>query len=169
MMRNGVSRYMMTGNNRLFVGIFERQGNSVYGSSKREVMGGFKMTGILMAAIITITLALVFYTIGVWSEHRSKQLKKIHLIFFWLGLCMDTTGTILMGQIAEQPIFSGKLSLHGITGMLAIILMIVHAIWATIVLVKNNEDSAKNFHRLSIAVWAIWLVPYILGMMIGMR
>ena len=38
------------------------------------------MTGILMAAIITITLALVFYTIGVWSEHRSKQLKKIHLI-----------------------------------------------------------------------------------------
>ncbi len=127
------------------------------------------MTGILMAAIITITLALVFYTIGVWSEHRSKQLKKIHLIFFWLGLCMDTTGTILMGQIAEQPMLSGKLSLHGVTGMLAIILMIVHAIWATIVLVKNNEDSAKNFHRLSIVVWAIWLVPYILGMMIGMR
>ena len=83
------------------------------------------MTGILMAAIITITLALVFYTIGVWSEHRSKQLKKIHLIFFWLGLCMDTTGTVLMGQIAEQPMFSGKLSLHGVTGMLAIILMIV--------------------------------------------
>lgn len=82
---------------------------------------------------------------------------------------MDTTGTILMGQIAEQPMFSGKLSLHGVTGMLAIILMIVHAIWATIVLVKNNEDSAKNFHRLSIVVWAIWLVPYILGMMIGMR
>ncbi len=34
------------------------------------------MTGILMVAIITITLALVFYTIGVWSEHRSKKLKK---------------------------------------------------------------------------------------------
>lgn len=127
------------------------------------------MTGILMAAIITITLALVFYTIGVWSEHRSKQLKKIHLIFFWLGLCMDTMGTILMGRIAEQPMLSGKLSLHGVTGMLAIILMIVHAIWATVVLVKNNEDSAKNFHRLSIAVWAVWLVPYILGMVIGMR
>ena len=82
---------------------------------------------------------------------------------------MDTTGTILMGRIAKQSIFSGKLSLHGITGALAIILMIIHAIWATIVLVKNNEDSAKNFHRLSIAVWAIWLVPYVLGMIIGMR
>ena len=127
------------------------------------------MSGTLITAIITITSALVFYTIGVWSEHRSKKLKKIHLIFFWLGLCMDTTGTILIGRIAEQSIFSGNLSLHGITGALAIILMIVHAIWATIVLMKNNEDSAKNFHRLSIAVWAIWLVPYILGMVIGMR
>ena len=127
------------------------------------------MTGTLIAAIITITLALVFYTIGVWSEHRSKKLKKLHLIFFWLGLCMDTTGTVLMGRIAEQSMFSGKLSLHGVTGMLAIILMIIHAIWATIVLVKNNEDSAMNFHRLSIAVWAIWLVPYVLGMIIGMR
>lgn len=127
------------------------------------------MTGTLIAAIITISLALVFYTIGVWSEHRSKQLKKIHLIFFWLGLCMDTTGTILMGQIAKQSVFSGKLSLHGITGMLAIILMIIHAIWATIVLIKDNEDLAKNFHKFSITVWAIWLVPYIIGMIIGMR
>lgn len=127
------------------------------------------MTRILITAIITITLALVFYTIGVWSEHRSKKLKKIHLIFFWLGLCMDTTGTILMGRIAKRSLFSGGLSLHGVTGMLAIILMIVHAVWATIVLIKKNEDSAKNFHRLSIAVWAIWLVPYILGMIIGMR
>lgn len=127
------------------------------------------MSGKLIAAIITITLALIFYTIGVWAEHRSRQLKKSHLIFFWLGLCMDTTGTILMGRIAKQSMFSGKLSLHGITGSLAIILMIVHAIWATIVLAKNNEASAKNFHRFSIAVWAIWLVPYILGMVIGMR
>ncbi len=82
---------------------------------------------------------------------------------------MDTTGTILMGRIAKRSMFSGGLSLHGVTGMLAIILMIVHAVWATIVLIKKNEDSAKNFHRLSIAVWAIWLVPYILGMIIGMR
>lgn len=82
---------------------------------------------------------------------------------------MDTTGTILMGQIAEQSMFTGKLSLHGVTGMLAIILMIVHAIWATVVLVKDNQDAAKNFHRFSIAVWVIWLVPYVLGMIMGMR
>lgn len=127
------------------------------------------MTGTLSVAIVTITLALVFYTIGVWSEHRSRRLKKIHLIFFWLGLCMDTTGTLLMGRIADRSMFSGKLSLHSVTGALAIILMIVHAVWATVVLVRGSEDSAKNFHKLSIAVWAVWLIPYILGMVIGMR
>ena len=106
-----------------------------------------------------------------WRVVRaSKQTsKKIHLIFFWLGLCMDTTGTILMGRIAKQPMLSGKLSAHGVTGAFAIILMIVHAIWATVVLVKDNQDSAKNFHRFSIAVWVIWLVPYVLGMIMGMR
>lgn len=82
---------------------------------------------------------------------------------------MDTTGTLLMGRISGNAMFSGKLSLHVVTGALAIVLMIIHAVWATIVLVKNNEESATNFHKFSIAVWAIWLVPYILGMVIGMR
>ena len=127
------------------------------------------MSATLMIAIITITLALVFYTIGVWSEHRSRTLKKVHLIFFWLGLCMDTTGTILRGRIAERSMFSGGVSLHGVTGALAIILMIVHAVWATVVLWKNNEGPAKNFHKFSLVVWAIWLVPYVLGMIIGMK
>lgn len=36
----------------------------------------------LLFAIITITLALIFYTIGVWSEHKSKELKVFHVIFF---------------------------------------------------------------------------------------
>lgn len=49
------------------------------------------MSPILMKAVTAITLALIFYTIGVWSEHRAKVLKPVHLAFFWLGLCMDTT------------------------------------------------------------------------------
>lgn len=63
------------------------------------------MSTTLIVVIITITLALVFYTIGVWSEHREKNLKVIHVVFFWLGICMDTTGTMLMSKIAES---SGK-------------------------------------------------------------
>jgi uncharacterized repeat protein (TIGR03987 family) len=51
--------------------------------------------------------------------------------------------------------------LHGITGLLAIILMAVHALWALVVLLRKDENAIRNFHRFSVAVWVIWLVPYL--------
>ena len=125
----------------------------------------------LIAAITAITLALVFYTIGVFGERRSKSLNKTHLILFWLGLICDTTGTITMSKIAKSGIAIGDVAtqtLHGLTGFLAIVLMLFHALWATYVLIKNDEKRRSTFHKFSIVVWIIWLVPYAIGMMIGM-
>lgn len=119
----------------------------------------------LISAIITITLALVFYTIGVWGEKMQGELKKWHLLVFYLGLVFDTTGTTIMSRIASGGF---KLNFHGITGLLAIILMLFHALWATGVLVRNNEKAKANFHRLSIVVWIIWLIPFISGAVFGM-
>jgi uncharacterized repeat protein (TIGR03987 family) len=119
----------------------------------------------LISAIVTITLALVFYTIGVWGEKMQGKLKKWHLIMFYLGLVFDTTGTTIMSKIASGGF---KLNFHGITGLLAIILMLFHALWATVVLVKNDEKAKANFHKLSIVVWIIWLIPFISGAIFGM-
>ncbi len=119
----------------------------------------------LLPAIITITLALIFYTIGVWAEKLQGELKKWHLCVFYLGLIFDTTGTTLMSKLAEGGF---QLNFHGVTGLIAIVLMLFHAVWATVVLVKNDEEAKQNFHKLSIIVWIIWLVPYISGMIFGM-
>ena len=121
-----------------------------------------------MRAVIAITLALIFYTIGVWAEHRAKDLKVWHLVCFWLGLCMDTAGTALMTRLADGSA-SGLMSAHGITGAIAIVLMMVHAVWASIVLARGDEKAKHTFHRFSIIVWVIWLVPFVLGMMMGMQ
>lgn len=129
------------------------------------------MNGMLIFAIITITLALLFYTIGVFGERKSKTLNKKHVIIFWLGLLCDTTGTLTMSKIAKSGIESiGTTSqmIHGVTGVLAIVLMLFHAVWATWVLYKNNEEQKAKFHKFSIIVWMVWLVPYIVGMIIGM-
>jgi uncharacterized repeat protein (TIGR03987 family) len=119
------------------------------------------MTGI---ATIIITLALVFYSIGVWSERFAGELKAWHLAFFWLGLVCDTWGTGLMLEMA------GGLTadLHGLTGLLAILLMLVHAVWATIVLLRKDERLISNFHRFSVFVWVVWLVPYFSPMIFGL-
>ena len=126
------------------------------------------MDPLLMKAVIAITTALILYTIGVWSEHRAKVLKPVHLAFFWLGLCADTTGTAMMSKLADGS-GGGLMSAHGITGLIAIILMMIHAVWATAVLVRRDEKAMHTFHRLSIIVWTIWLIPFVLGMMMGMK
>jgi uncharacterized repeat protein (TIGR03987 family) len=119
----------------------------------------------ILYAIISITTALVFYTIGVWSEKKQGELKKWHLALFYLGLTFDTLGTTLMSKIANEGF---KLNFHGITGLLAIILMLFHAVWATVVLIKNNEKAKIGFHKFSIIVWLIWLIPFISGAIFGM-
>lgn len=119
----------------------------------------------LVYAIIFISLALVFYSIGVWSEKIQGNLKKWHLITFWIGLIFDTLGTTLMSKMANDGL---SFNFHGVTGMIAIALMLFHAIWATIVLMKNNPINKEKFHKFSILVWFIWLVPYLSGAMFGM-
>ena len=122
----------------------------------------------LILAIITITLALFFYTIGVFSERRSGSLTIKHVLLFGLGLVFDTTGTTIMSSIAKAESQTSGLSLHQVTGVIAIVLMAVHLIWAIYVLVKGTEQSKRTFHRFSLIVWLFWLIPYIAGVVIGM-
>jgi uncharacterized repeat protein (TIGR03987 family) len=118
----------------------------------------------LIIAISFIMSALVLYTIGVWSERIQRKLKWWHTLFFWGGFTADTIGTTAMS------ILSGSLfafTFHGITGNIAIFLMGIHAVWATIVLIRKNEKMISTFHKFSILVWAIWLIPMITGAVFG--
>ena len=109
-------------------------------------------------------LALLFYTIGVWSVRIAGKLKPGHLIFFVLGLICDTWGTGLMFQFVGGMTFD----IHGITGVIAILLMLIHAVWAFVVLIKKDENAINNFHKFSVFVWVIWLIPYFSPMFFNM-
>jgi uncharacterized repeat protein (TIGR03987 family) len=122
------------------------------------------MASEMMLSTILISLALVFYTIGVWSERFAGRLKGWHLIFFWGGLIFDTVGTGMMMEMAGGLTFD----IHGVTGVLAILLMLVHAAWASIVLIRKDEKAIANFHKFSVLVWVIWLVPYFTGFFVSM-
>lgn len=106
--------------------------------------------------MIVINLALVFYTVGVWSNRIARRLKWWHLAFFVLGLVFDVWGTYLMLGMAGGM----TLDIHGISGLLAILLMLINAAWALIVLLRKEEKAILNFHKFSLLVWLIWLVPY---------
>jgi len=118
----------------------------------------------LIIAISFIFAACIFYTVGVWSEKIQKRLKVWHAVVFWLGFICDTIGTGAMGKLAGSLI---QFNFHGLTGMLAILLMLFHAIWATLVLIKKDETQILKFHKFSFVVWVIWLIPMVTGMILG--
>lgn len=120
----------------------------------------------LLAAIIVITCALIFYTIGVWSEHHARTLRPWHAVMFVLGLICDASGTFIMTQIARAGKAIGNPTMNAImawTGTIALCLMAFHAIWAIVTLVRGRSAELRAFHRFSLTVWAIWLIPYIVG------
>lgn len=120
----------------------------------------------LIAAICVISSALIFYTIGVWGERLQKKLRFWHLIFFLLGLLADTIGTGLMEHIARLTHLHDEV--HTVTGIIAILLMFVHALWAIWTYTKGSEKAKEHFNRFSIVVWIIWLIPYCIGVYLGM-
>jgi len=69
-----------------------------------------------------------------------------------------------MGKLAGSLI---QFNFHGLTGLLAILLMLFHAIWATIVLIRKDEAQLVQFHKFSFVVWIIWLIPMVTGMILG--
>ena len=103
-----------------------------------------------------ITSALVLYSVGVWGERVVGRLKWWNFVFFVLGLICDTVGTGMMFEFVGGMSFD----VHGISGVIAILLMFIHATWALMVLLKMDEAAIKNFHKFSVFVWAVWLIPY---------
>jgi len=120
----------------------------------------------MIVSALHITLALVFYSLGVWAEKLVHYLKPWHVVAFWTGFLFDMIGTLMMHNLADGPF--NILEPHTFTGQIALWLMLIHAIWATYVVRKGSASTRSKFHRYSIIVWLIWLIPYFGGMYIGM-
>ena len=144
-----------------------------------QKVGTREAEGMLILAIVLISLALVFYTIGVWAERLKKTLTWPHVALFGLGLLFDASGTEVMRRIAAAGNSTMSNAPDGslaqilsitmaITGLIALILMAVHFFWALIVMIKGTERAKAIFHKFSVTVWAIWLVPYLTGMVSSM-
>jgi len=72
----------------------------------------------LIVASILITLALIFYSLGVWSERIARYLKPWHVAAFWIGFMFDISGTWTMHNISGGPL--NLLEMHTLTGQIAL-------------------------------------------------
>lgn len=126
----------------------------------------------MQQAVIFINAAFVCYTAGVWAEKVQGRLRYWHTALFLLGIVCDALGTAAMGEVRQRTISgavaaTGYLSatFHSVTGMVALLLMVVHAVWALVVVNRRGERERRQFHRYSLRVWLLWLIPFISGAM----
>lgn len=59
--------------------------------------------------------------------------------------------------------------INSLSGIAAILLMLIRDIWATIVSIMKNEKAITRFHHFSVFVWVVWLIPYRTGFFVSMR
>ncbi len=121
------------------------------------------MPPLVLWGAIFFTLALLFYSVGIWSDFFAKQLKKWHLVMFFLGVVTDSLGTNFMYLHVGHLIFTA----HSVAGFLGLTLMVFHCGWAFFVLKNNDAKRQATFHRFSILVWLFWLLSYFSGLYLG--
>lgn len=121
------------------------------------------MPRVVLAALVLMFAAFALYSVGVWAVVVTRRLRTWHAGLFWAGFILDSAGTEIMRRLAG----GFRWNLHTATGAAALSLMLLHAAWASIVLLRRDERALRTFHRISLSVWVIWLVPFITGLLLG--
>ena len=105
-------------------------------------------------------IALILYSIVILTHRWKGELTLFLVCLFGLGLTADIIGTISICILHTAQLF--KLSVHSVSGWLALLIMSVHFVWAVFALNGNNQ-TRNNFHKYSILAWAIWLISFFSG------
>jgi len=119
---------------------------------------------LLGIAIFSMMAAVTAYTVAVFTERKAGIIKKNHLYIFGIGLFFDTLGTTSMSLISD----SFKFDIHGITGLTALLLMMLHVVLAIYIYIAGSEKQKTGFHKYSLMIWMIWLIPFATGMILNM-
>ena len=123
------------------------------------------MDPLLLQAIVSMNIALVFYTWAVFSA-RKHGLSRKHIPLFGIGLVCDYLGTNLMleygynrGVIPEMHIVIGMASLMG----MAFHFLLALAASAT----TNMMAIDRLFLRISLYIYSGWLIAFASGTIVG--
>ena len=115
-------------------------------------------TSILIGSI-TVTAALLSYSIAVITEQIKKKINKTVLIFLTLGIILDITATSFMIFGSSNSAFT----MHGFLGYSALLAMLVdtYLIWKNYL--QFGEHIKSSIHRYSLLAYIWWVIAFITG------
>ncbi|MHC1704860.1 MAG: hypothetical protein AB9846_13205 [Tenuifilaceae bacterium] len=124
------------------------------------------MKTVSMIGALIVTLALISYTIAVFSERKKRRITKRILSYFVIGVILDITATACMIIGSTNSPFT----LHGLLGYSALALMLIDTIliWRFYKTYHFDLEVSTSLHRYTIIAYSWWVVAYITGSMLVM-
>ncbi len=121
------------------------------------------MAPILIAGIIIVNLALIFYTIGIIIEQRQHRVTGKVLTFLTMGVVFDVVATTFMIIGSTKSPFS----LHGILGYSSLTGMLVETSLAWRHRLREGDREVSGaLHWYSRLAYFWWVAAYITGALI---
>jgi len=125
------------------------------------------MKPILIAGVVIVNMALIFYSIGIITQLVTKKISPKVLFFVTMGLVFDITATVCM--IIGST--TGGISWHGLIGYSSLLGMLLD-IWFSYRYINKsgiNTNPGKKFNSWSATAYFYWVVAYITGAIIVMN
>lgn len=122
------------------------------------------MNPTLIAGTRIVVLALICYTVAIWTEQRQRLVNNRVLIFLTLGVLLDIVSTVLMILGSSNSPFT----LHGFLGYTALLAMLVDAflLWKQRIFKGRKKAVSKQLHLYSRYAYLWWVVAFVTGSMI---
>lgn len=118
------------------------------------------MSSTILAGVVTVNLALLAYSIGIFLEQRRHQITQTVILFLTIGVVCDVVATGLM--IAGSS--HGPFTLHGLLGFSALAAMVTETVLAwRHRLERRDGEVSIGLHWYSRIAYGWWLVAYITG------
>ena len=123
------------------------------------------MSPVLMAGTLIVNLALIFYTIGIVSEQRSRRITQRVLIFLTAGVAFDIIATACMIIGSSK----GPFTAHGFLGYSSLTAMLLETTFAWRHRLREGDSPVPDWlHRYSRLAYSWWVIAYITGALLVM-
>ena len=123
------------------------------------------MRPIIIVSVVSITFALILYTVAIWRNWRLKLLTGSQLVLLWLALAADSLATQMMAMSVEETTWDLH-TISGYTGLVLMALLVVAGSWS---MWQQRESVLRSFHRLAAPVWIFWFISYASGVVVGVQ
>ncbi len=104
-------------------------------------------------------VALLLYSLVIWSHQFKKRLSPWMVWLFGIGLTADISGTVFLCVMATSNFI---FNLHTIFGLISLLIMALHFGWALLSIILCGRFEAY-FKRWSVVAWFIWLGAFVSG------